>query len=94
MTAESLATLERHGRTIWLGQSVDTSVLHSDYPELATVPLLTSIGCAIRKPHRLLPKFHASLRQRLSAGGRLAVDSGGFVLMTKSTLPSRLQIRS
>lgn len=84
--ASCLQTLERHGRTVWLGQSVDTSVLHSTYHDYAELPILTSVGCVIRRPVSISAKFDEKLRQRVGAGGRLRVDSGGFVLMMKPEL--------
>jgi queuine/archaeosine tRNA-ribosyltransferase len=76
-------TLQHHGRTIWLGQSVDTSRIHTSYDTYATVPILTSVGCAMRRPTANEPKFDKNLREFLGAKSRLMVDSGGFVLMTK-----------
>jgi tRNA-guanine family transglycosylase len=81
--AEVLSTIEAHGRTIWLGQSVDTSTIHDAYEDFDTLPILTSVGCAIRRPRAVSEKFDGNLRSRLGAKNRLMVDSGGFVLMTK-----------
>lgn len=45
------------------------------------LPVLTSVGCAIRRPESVKKKFDANLRGQVGAGGELMVDSGGFVLM-------------
>jgi len=66
---------------VWLGQSVDTSSICSNYSELKNIPFLTSLGCAIRKPSLRRSHFHASLRIKLGASGPLMIDSGGFALM-------------
>jgi tRNA-guanine family transglycosylase len=84
--ADILSTIERHGRTIWLGQSVDTSTIHDAYEDFARLPILTSVGCAIRRPRAVSVKFDADLRSRIGAKGSLMVDSGGFILMTKEDL--------
>jgi hypothetical protein len=78
-----LATIEAHGCTIWLGQSVDTSTIHDAYDDFGSLPILTSVGCAIRRPNAVSKKFDINLRERIGAKGQLMVDSGGFVLMTK-----------
>jgi tRNA-guanine family transglycosylase len=75
--------LERDSRTIWLGQSVDTSTIHTGYREFANIPILTSVGCTMRRPKANSAKFDENLRIRVGAKKRLMVDSGGFVLMTK-----------
>jgi queuine/archaeosine tRNA-ribosyltransferase len=82
--SELSRVLERNGRTIWLGQSVDTSTIHTAYEDFATIPILTSVGCVMRRPKANAAKFDATLRSRLGAKERLMVDSGGFVLMTKN----------
>jgi tRNA-guanine family transglycosylase len=81
--ADVLKTLEVHRRTIWLGQSVDTSTIHNAYEDFSTLPILTSLGCAMRRPRAVSKKFDVNLRARIGANTRLMVDSGGFVLMTK-----------
>src|ERR1700744_3371594 len=77
------AILNQNGRTIWLGQSVDTSTLHTSYSDYSRVPILTSVGCAMRRPSANKPKFDQNLRELVGARSRLMVDSGGFVLMGK-----------
>lgn len=77
--------LRQNRRTIWLGQSVDTSILHTSYEDFCSVPILTSVGCAMRRPSANVPKFDQHLRERVGAGSRLMVDSGGFVLMGQSS---------
>jgi queuine/archaeosine tRNA-ribosyltransferase len=81
--ANILSTIERQGGTIWLGQSVDTSTIHDTYEDFARLPILTSVGCAMRRPRAVSEKFDTDLRSRIGAKGSLMVDSGGFVLMTK-----------
>ena len=66
---------------LFAGQSVDTSVLHKAYPEFDELPILTSVGCAFRRPQKLLKMFDRGLRDRVGARQELFVDSGGFVLM-------------
>jgi tRNA-guanine family transglycosylase len=78
-----LSTIEAHGRTIWLGQSVDTSTIHDGYKDFGALPILTSVGCVIRRPRAVSEKFDDNLRNRIGAKNRLMVDSGGFVLMNK-----------
>ena len=80
--SDVLSTIETEGRTIWLGQSVDTSTIHDAYDDFSSLPVLTSVGCAIRRPKTISKKFDLSLRERIGAKSRLMVDSGGFVLMT------------
>jgi queuine/archaeosine tRNA-ribosyltransferase len=80
---ELLTTLQSNDRTIWLGQSVDTSTIHTCYDDFSEIPILTSIGCAMRRRKANGAKFDVGLRKRLGAGGPLMVDSGGFVLMAK-----------
>jgi tRNA-guanine family transglycosylase len=75
--------LSHAGHSIWLGQSVDTSVIHTSYEDFESVPILTSLGCVMRRPNANSAKFDGNLRSRVGAGARLMVDSGGFVLMTK-----------
>lgn len=77
----ALKILNRHNVQISLGQSVDTSVIHKRIADFRELPVLTSVGCAIRRPKKLLPKFNNLLRDHVGAEGRLMVDSGGFVLM-------------
>jgi queuine/archaeosine tRNA-ribosyltransferase len=77
--------LRQNSRSIWLGQSVDTSILHASYEDFLSVPILTSVGCALRRPANR-PKFDQHLRLRVGAGAQLMVDSGGFVLMRQPTL--------
>lgn len=76
-------TLRRNNCTIWLGQSVDTSTIHTSYKDYADIPILTSVGCVMRRPNANGAKFDASLRARIGAQNLLMVDSGGFVLMTQ-----------
>lgn len=76
-----LTIMGKHDRSLWLGQSVDTSILHAGYPDFARLPILTSVGCVIRRPRAIADKFDARLRERVGARSRLMVDSGGFVLM-------------
>jgi queuine/archaeosine tRNA-ribosyltransferase len=83
--SDFLRKLEGHGRTIWLGQSVDTSTIHTEYSEYRDVPVFTTVGCVIRRPAANGAKFDSNLRARLGARHRLMVDSGGFVLMTTQT---------
>lgn len=71
---------------IWLGQSVDSSVLAARYPSMRAWPLITSIGDAMRRERYLGSHFHAGLRDVLGVSGPVMVDSGGFVLM-KQELP-------
>lgn len=68
---------------VWAGQSVDTSKILSRYPDFRNQPLLTSVGCAIRRPSLIKNHFHAGLREKLCTKGPIMVDSGGFVLMTQ-----------
>ena len=82
--ADVLSTIETHRRTIWLGQSVDTSTIHDGYRDFDRLPILTSVGCAIRRPIAVSKKLKDNLRNRIGAKDRLMVDSGGFVLMHKS----------
>lgn len=76
-----LGVLSNEGIDLSIGQSVDTSVIHARVPEFRELPVLTSVGCAIRRPKSLPPKFDEKLRSRIGASGNLIVDSGGFVLM-------------
>lgn len=62
---------------------MDTSRIHTEYEDFRCVPILTSLGCCIRRPKSNSLKFDAGLRRRVGAGSKLMVDSGGFVLMTK-----------
>lgn len=66
---------------MWLGQSVDTSVIHVSTPEFQPLPVLTSLGCAIRRPALLTSRFGPNLRSILQVRGPLMLDSGGFALM-------------
>jgi tRNA-guanine family transglycosylase len=68
---------------LWLGQSVDTSRIHTRVPDYAGLPVLTSIGCGFRRPTSALRKFDRNLREHVGAGGKLMVDSGGFALISK-----------
>jgi queuine/archaeosine tRNA-ribosyltransferase len=70
---------------VWLGQSVDTSSICAEYPDLTGTPFLTSLGCAIRKPSLKVTHFHEDLKKKLGISGPLMVDSGGFAL---SAFPS------
>jgi queuine/archaeosine tRNA-ribosyltransferase len=79
--ADFTTILHQNRRTIWLGQSVDTSILHTSCEDYSRIPILTSVGCVIRRPSAHKSKFDHRLRERLGAKGRLMVDSGGFVLM-------------
>ncbi|RWD65944.1 hypothetical protein [Mesorhizobium sp.] len=81
-----VGTLQQHRRTLWLGQSVDTSVLHASYADFEWLPLLTSVGCIIRRPKANGEKFDGKLRERIAAKGPLTIDSGGFVLMMNPSL--------
>lgn len=72
-----IATIPR----VWLGQSVDTSSLCADYPDLKDAPFLTSLGCAIRRPSLKYTHFNSGLRRKLGISGPLMIDSGGFALM-------------
>ena len=90
---ELITDFQRHqenltaaGIDLWLGQSLDTSKLHERIPEYQFLPILTSVGCAFRRPSSILPKFDGRLRERLGARGKVMVDSGGFVLMKHSTM--------
>ncbi|MGY4317606.1 hypothetical protein [Bradyrhizobium sp. JR3.5] len=65
---------------VWLGQSVDTSSICSNYQELQSLPFLTSLGCAIRRPSLRKTHLNANLRVKLGLNGPLMVDSGGFAL--------------
>ncbi|MCK1491291.1 hypothetical protein IVB14_12910 [Bradyrhizobium sp. 180] len=65
---------------VWLGQSVDTSSICSDYHELKSLPFLTSLGCAIRRPSLRKTHLNADLRRKLGLSGPLMIDSGGFAL--------------
>lgn len=65
---------------VWLGQSVDTSSICSGYEELNSLPFLTSLGCAIRRPSLRKTHLNADLRTKLGLNGPLMVDSGGFAL--------------
>jgi tRNA-guanine family transglycosylase len=66
---------------IWLGQSVDTSVLHVSIPEYRSLPVLTSLGCAIRRPSLLQSRFGPNLKSTLRVEGPLMLDSGGYAMM-------------
>jgi queuine/archaeosine tRNA-ribosyltransferase len=91
--ADFSRSLRANGTTLWLGQSVDTSTIHTRHAEFRTVPILTSIGCVIRRPVANGAKFDDGLRQRIGAQSHLMVDSGGFVLMSKPNIrwgPSRV----
>lgn len=81
--SDFVALLNQHRKKIWLGQSVDTSVIHVAHPEYRALPILTSVGCAMRRPTANEPKFDRDLRGRVGAFKSLMVDSGGFVLMNK-----------
>jgi queuine/archaeosine tRNA-ribosyltransferase len=70
---------------IWLGQSVDTSSICSQYPQLRKSHFLTSLGCAIRRPSLRRSHFNVSLRAKLGVTGPLMVDSGGFALLMNPT---------
>ncbi len=70
---------------MWVGQSVDTSVLTSGSPALRNLPMMVSTGCAIRRPSLLRTKFSRPLCQTLSVSGPIMADSGGFVLMKNPT---------
>lgn len=80
--SDFLSVLKRNRRTIWLGQSVDTSVIHTGYTDYVGLPILTSVGCVLRRPVANAAKFDTGLRSRIGATGQLMVDSGGFVLMS------------
>lgn len=69
---------------VWLGQSVDTSVLTARVPEMRSWPMLTSLGDAIRRRRYINTHFNESLRTKLGVEGPLMVDSGGYVLMTQN----------
>jgi len=81
--SDFVALLNQHRKKIWLGQSVDTSVIHTAHAEYCTLPILTSVGCAMRRPTANEPKFDRNLRAHVGAFKSLMVDSGGFVLMNK-----------
>jgi tRNA-guanine family transglycosylase len=66
---------------MWIGQSVDTSILHITAPEFRGSPVLTSLGCAIRRPSLLPRRFSPHLKATLNVGGPLMLDSGGFAMM-------------
>jgi len=66
--------------TIWLGQSVDTSSLCSQYRELSNANFLTSVGCAIRRPSLVGTHFNSAIKKKLGLTGPLMLDSGGFAL--------------
>ncbi len=65
---------------IWLGQSVDTSSICSNYEELSSLSFLTSLGCAIRRPSLRKTHLNINLRAKLGLTGPLMIDSGGFAL--------------
>jgi queuine/archaeosine tRNA-ribosyltransferase len=69
-----------NGPLMWLGQSVDTSSICSNYDSLKSAPFLTSLGCAIRRPSLKESHFNKALRLKLGVDGPIMVDSGGFVL--------------
>lgn len=58
-------------------------MIHTTYEDFASVPILTSLGCVMRRPLANSAKFDLNLRSRVGARAHLMVDSGGFVLMTK-----------
>jgi tRNA-guanine family transglycosylase len=66
---------------MWIGQSVDTSILHVTVPEFRDLPVLTSLGCAIRRPSLLARRFGPNLKATLNVSGPLMLDSGGFSMM-------------
>lgn len=68
------------GLKVWLGQSVDTSSICAGYDELNSLPFLTSLGCAIRRPSLRRTHLNADLRTKLGLTGPLMIDSGGFAL--------------
>jgi tRNA-guanine family transglycosylase len=68
---------------VWLGQSVDTSVIPARVPEMRTWPVLTSLGDAMRRERYAHTHFNGHLRSKLGLRGPIMVDSGGFVLMTR-----------
>ncbi|MBB4376479.1 hypothetical protein [Bradyrhizobium sp. SBR1B] len=68
------------GLKVWLGQSVDTSSICAGYEELNSLPFLTSLGCAIRRPSLRRTHLNADLRSKLGLTGPLMIDSGGFAL--------------
>jgi queuine/archaeosine tRNA-ribosyltransferase len=72
---------QQAGPISWLGQSVDTSSLCAQHPELSRMSFLTSLGCAIRKPSLRHTHFNENLRARLGVTGPLMIDSGGFALL-------------
>ena len=76
-----LSAIQAANLKVWIGQSVDTSVIHKTFDEYHSLPILTSVGCAIRRPTTVKKKFDTDLRKHVGAGGDLMVDSGGFVLM-------------
>lgn len=80
---QAKSILQTAGLRIWLGQSVDTSVLHTKIDAYKDLPVLTSVGCAFRRPKSLIGKFGGNLRGHVGAAGPLMLDSGGFVLMMK-----------
>jgi queuine/archaeosine tRNA-ribosyltransferase len=71
----------QQGPIIWLGQSVNTSSICADHPELNHTPFLTSLGCAILRPSLKRTHLNFGLKVKLGISGPLMVDSGGFALM-------------
>jgi tRNA-guanine family transglycosylase len=70
---------------MWVGQSVDTSILHTSVREYRDLPILTSLGCAIRRPSLLENRFGPHLKATLQARGPLMLDSGGFTMMRRKS---------
>jgi 7-cyano-7-deazaguanine tRNA-ribosyltransferase len=68
---------------MWIGQSVDTSLIHTSIREYHGLPVLTSLGCAIRRPSLLARHFGPDLKARLNVRGPLMLDSGGFAMMKR-----------
>jgi queuine/archaeosine tRNA-ribosyltransferase len=68
------------GPVVWLGQSVDTSSICAGHPDLNSVPFLTSLGCAIRRPALRKTHLNSQLKTKLGIKGPVMVDSGGFAL--------------
>ena len=57
------------------------------YEELNSLPFLTSLGCAIRRPSLRRTHLNADLRIKLGLTGPLMIDSGGFALSMDPSAP-------
>jgi queuine/archaeosine tRNA-ribosyltransferase len=69
--------------SLWLGQSIRTTLATGRYPALRSLPFMASLGDAIHRPQLVDSVFRSNLRARLKADGPIMLDSGGFTLMSR-----------